>query len=349
MANYTTINKPSEHFNTTLYTGNKPTGQSITGNGHKPDFLWFKNRASAGYNYALFDNVRGVTKFIASNNNSAEGTSSDSLTSFDTDGYTLGADANGYINQTPDNHVAWSWKASNATAVSNTDGSITSSVSANTTAGFSIVSYTGNGTAGATVGHGLGVKPDMMIVKIRSTTNNWGVYHKSMGETKAMYLDLNTVETTDGWLNNTAPTSSVFTLSGGNYGNTNGNTHIAYCFNQVPGYSKFGYFKGLRPFVYCGFKPAMVIIKSKDTIAENWNIMDSKRDTYNGSGSHALIPSTNGAEYANNSGWQTDFLSNGFKINGNQSSINYAGTKYIYMAFAEAPIVGTNNIPANAR
>lgn len=336
------INKPNEHFQTELWSAQDTSIDTIN---FAPDFVWIKSRTNAD-SHILFDSVRGANKRVSSATSGAEATTSNELTAFNSDGYTLGTGDN--VNRSGHNYVSWNWKGG-GTASSNTDGSITSSVSANTTAGFSIVSYTGNGTAGATVGHGLGVKPDMMIVKIRSTTNNWGVYHKSMGETKAMYLDLNTVETTDGWLNNTAPTSSVFTLSSGNYGNTNGNTHIAYCWHEVKGYSKFGVYKGTNVFVYTGFKPAMVIMKSADTIAENWNIMDNKRDSYNGSGSHALIPSTSGAEYANNSGWQTDFLSNGFRIRGNQSSINYANTRYIYMAFAEQPLVGTNNIPCTAR
>ncbi len=343
------INKPTDYFNTKLYTGTG-SSQSITGVNFQPDFTWVKDRDTAGYNHVLNDNVRGVTKYLRSNLTNAEATITDAITSFDSDGFTLGSDtSNGEHNRSGINYASWNWLGANGTA-SNTDGSITSTVSANTTSGFSIVSYTGNATAGATVGHGLGVTPDMFIVKVRSTTNNWAVYHKSMGATKAMYLDGTSAETTDGWLNNTAPDSSVFTLSGGNYGNTSGNTHIAYCFAEKKGFSKFGSYTGNGnadgPFVYTGFKPAWVMIKRTDSTSD-WYMYDNKRDSINVMSRR--LESNNSDSEVNSPSAKMDFVSNGIKFRGTDSAFNVSGASYIYMCFAESPLVGTNNTPATAR
>jgi hypothetical protein len=223
--------------------------------------VWLKARSSS-YSHQLFDVVRGATKLLTSEAPDAEQTLS-GVTSFDSDGFTVGSDAGSNNNTTT--FASWNWLASNTTA-SNTDGDITSTVSVNTTSGFSIGTYSANATAGATVGHGLGVAPDWLMVKVRNSTNNWAVYHKSMGETKAMYLDGTSAETTDGWLNNTAPDSSVFTLSGGNYGNASGYNLVFYAFAEKKGFSKFGSYTGNGnadgTFVYTGFKPAFVLMKN---------------------------------------------------------------------------------------
>ena len=342
---YSTISKPSLYFNTKLYTGNGSTN-AITGVGFQPDWVWTKKRNSTA-NHHTFDAVRGVTKVLKTNETEAETTVATTLTAFDSDGFTVGSD--GSVNGNTDTIASWNWKA-NGTGSANTDGTINSTVSVNTTAGFSIVSWTGNATAGATVGHGLGVAPDMFIVKVRSTSNNWAVYHKKIGETKALYLDGTTEETTDGWLNNTAPTSSVFTLSGGNYGNTSGNTHIAYCFAEKKGYSKFGSYTGNGnadgTFIYTGFKPAFILIKNATSGSTNWQIYDNKRDGFNPQ-NDLFRANLNSAEAAVD---PIDILSNGFKIRHTAASLNTSGNTLIYMAFAAEPLVANvgASIPATA-
>ena len=345
---YTDIDKPSDYFNTVLYTGTGSGNQSVTGVGFQPDWVWTKNRVDA-YGHNLYDSVRGVGKYLQSNGTSAESTSATSMVSFDSDGFTVGTGDN--VQYSSNNGVAWNWLASNTTA-SNTDGTITSTVSANTTAGFSIVSYTGNGTAGATIGHGLGTTPSMIITKTRSITQNWFVYHKSLGETKAIYLDLTNAPTTTStaW-NDTAPTSSVFSVGTEAGTNSSGATLIAYCFAEKKGYSKFGSYTGNGSadgtFVFCGFKPAFVMIKRTDS-ADSWTIRDNKRDVDNVV-TQILYPDLSSAEATAASNNYFDILSNGFKLRGNSGQINGSGGTYIYMAFAESPLVGTNNIPSTAR
>ena len=261
--------------------------------------------------------------------------------SFNSNGVTADAVYSYQTNGSGYTFVDWFWKA-NGTGVSNTQGSITSTVSASTTAGFSIVTYTGNGTSGATVGHGLGVAPSMYIVKTRSTTESWITYHISIGATN--YLALNLVQAssaaTAAW-NNTAPTSTVFSL--GNAGSTNGsgNTFVAYCFAQVAGYSAFGSYTGNGstdgPFIFTGFRPRFVMFKS--TGIENWIIHDTARDPYNVSGS-TLIPNLLDSEYSNNQ--NMDILSNGVKMRSTNDATNTSGVTYTYMAFAENPFKYAN-------
>jgi hypothetical protein len=344
---YTTIDKPNLHFNTKLYTGTGST-QSLTGVGFQPDMVWIKSR-SGTTGHTLWDVVRGTTKWLTPNSNSAEGTYAGGLTSFDSDGFSIGD--GGDINTNSATQVAWNWKAGNSAGSSNTDGSInTTSTSVNTTAGFSISTYTGNGTAGATVGHGLGAVPSMIIVKVRNTSNNWAVYHKDLGVTKAVYLDGDSAGTTDGWMNNTAPTNQVFYLSGGNYGNVNSNTHVAYCFAEKQGYSKFSHYDGNSAadgtFVYTGFKPAFLMIKPIDD-ADNWVMFDNKRDNqFNDSSSPDFLYANK--SFAENGSQVLDFLSNGFKMRTTGNTANRSST-FIYMAFAENPMVGSNDTPATAR
>jgi len=341
------INKPTDYFNTKLYTGNLSTN-AITGVGFQPDFCWLKSRTQGGTgydgNHFLFDNVRGVQKYLRGNLTNAEGTLSTSLTSFDSDGFTLGALDN--INNSGDSFVSWNWLASNTTA-SNTDGSITSTVSANTTSGFSIVSWTGNGTAGATIGHSLGTTPSMIITKSRSAGGGWYTYHKSEGATKFFQLSTNDGSTSNSTIwNNTEPTSSVFSTG---TAFDNGTTYIAYCFAEKKGFSKFGSYTGNGnadgTFVYTGFKPAWLMVKRTDS-TESWGIIDNKRQIYNPNNTR-LFANLNVADDTSELG--IDLLSNGFKIRNSWLGNNASGGSYFYMCFAESPLVGTNNIPATAR
>jgi len=344
---YTTIKKPSDYFNTKLYTGNSSINHAITGVGFQPDWLWIKTRDSATDNHNLFDVVRGASKGIQSNSSNAEYTSSSVLESFDTDGFTLGD--NGQVNGSGESLVAWNWLAG-GTGASNTDGSITSTVSANTTSGFSIVSYTGNATDGATVGHGLGAVPDMLIGKDLSDASAWGIWHKDL--TNAGYkLSFNQNAESDdtalfGGSSRTAPTSSVFTLGSG--GGLNGsNANIVYAFTSIKGYSKFGKYIGNGnadgTFIYTGFKPAFLITKKFNASGDSWNLLDATRNP-NNAVDKRITPDTSDAEATTT---QYDFLSNGFKVRASTGSVNTSGGSYIYMAFAEEPLVGDN--PATAR
>jgi len=334
------INKSSEYFNTVLYTGNQ-TVRSITGVGFQPDLVWTKSRTDTKEDH-LHDAVRGATKIVFPGNTAVEETQVDRLTSFDSDGFSLGTSI--YENGNGLNFASWNWKA-NGTGVSNTDGSITSTVSANTTSGFSIVSYTGTG-ANATVGHGLGVAPSMIIVKRRNVAENWEVYHQSLGNGQSIRLNLSDASfTTSGRWNNTSPTSSVFSLGVTPAVNGSGDTFIAYCFADVKGFSKIGSYVGNGnadgTFVYTGFKPAWVIQKPIDVV-QNWQIHDTKRDGYNPKNDN--LSSNNSNSEADNK--FIDILSNGFKLR-RSDVLNVSGDNYIYMAFAEEPLVGDN--PATAR
>ena len=341
---YTTINKPTEHFNTKLYTG---TGSSnaITGVGFQPDWTWIKNRDTTDW-HRLLDAVRGATKELYSNENTAETTQAQSLKSFDTDGFTLGTLAE--VNTSSENYASWNWLGANGTTA-NTDGSISSTVSANTTSGFSIVSYTGNGSAGATIGHGLGSVPSTIFVKKISDIGDWSSYHSTLGNTGYMRLNNNNAfATASTYWNNTSPDSSIFTV--GTTGNINGsgNTYIAYCFAEKQGYSKIGSYVGNGnadgTFIYTGFKPAFVMLKSS-TSTESWVLFDNKRLGYNPD-NNGLRPDSSAVEVTDN---DVDLLSNGFKMIRSTGYINDSGQTYIYMAFAEAPLVGTNNVPCTAR
>jgi len=358
---YTTIKKPSDYFNTKLYTGNGATSaagtlaRTITGVGFQPDFTWLKSRTSGGYEtHGLHDVVRGATKWLGSDRTNVESDvttdfGSGGLGSFTSDGFDIysgtSSDTGNYNNSGTD-YVAWNWLASNTTA-SNTDGSITSNVSANTTSGFSIVSYTGTG-ANATVGHGLGVAPKFIIVKNRTTATSWGV-QTSTGAGFEMNLNNTEAQTaTSVYWNSTDPTSSVFSVGTNAATNNSGDNYIAYCFAEVKGFSKFGSYTGNGnadgTFVYTGFKPAMVIIKNTTTAGTNWNIHDSARDTDNPVEKY-LHPNTADAEPTTIR--DIDFLSNGFKPRTGNSTWNGSGDSYIYMAFAEEPLVGDN--PCTAR
>ncbi len=341
---YTTINKSGDYFNTKLYTGNGSTN-AITGVGFQPDMVWLKERSSTS-NHQLGDAVRGATKYIQPKITDAESTDSNRFSSFDSDGFTQGA--NNGVNENGQTYASWNWKA-NGAGSANTDGSISSTVSANTTAGFSIVSWTGTG-ANATIGHGLGSVPKMILLKCRTQGDKWIVYNSTIGNTKYLVLNDTDAETTSSthW-NNTTPTNTVF--STGTSGNVSGvgETFIAYCFAEKKGFSKFGSYTGNGnadgTFVYTGFKPAFVMIKDT-TSAGDWTIQDSARDTYNLADAR-LYANLNNAE--NDGTFGVDFLSNGIKIRTSSAGWNTSGNTYIYMCFAEAPLVGTNGVTAKAR
>jgi len=343
---YTTIDKSSLHFNTKLYTG---TGSSnaITGVGFQPDLLWIKSRSST-YSHSWTDAVRGKDNKIASNNSNAQYTDAGQLTSFDSDGFTLSTDAG--VNNNGSTFVSWNWKA-NGAGSSNTDGTINSTVSVDTTSGFSIVSYTGNGTLGATVGHGLGQTPGLFITKRTSGTSSWGMYHQSTGAGGFMEMNgVSALQSNTAYFNNTAPTSSVFSIGTDSINNTSGSTYIAYCFAEKQGYSKFGSYEGNGntdgSFVYTGFKPAFVMMKGIDSGgSDNWNTCDNKRVGYNAA-NWRLYPNANAGE---NSTSLVDLLSNGFKLKVSSTDVNASAKTYIYMAFAEEPLVSSNGVPATAR
>tara|TARA_A100001515_G_scaffold56718_2_gene44645 strand:- start:16 stop:1422 length:1407 start_codon:yes stop_codon:yes gene_type:complete len=466
---YSSITNPGDYFNTVLYTGNGST-QSITGVGFQPDYVWLKERASDAVDHKNVDSVRGATKKLESNTNELEGTATTTVTSFDSDGFSLGS--SGATNGSSDTYVSWNWLAggtapaityvvkvvsdsgnkyrfddfgtsavtlelqeggtytfdqsdssnsghplrfytaadktggeyttgvtttgtpgsSGAQTVitvaasaptlyyqcsnhagmggqantnslfgsSNFAGSYQSLVSANTTAGFSIVTYSGTGS-NATVGHGLGAIPEVMFVKEKSgSVNDWVVYHhKNTSAPETDYLILNENNTTaDGntvW-NDTAPTSTVFSIGTGSTTNRSGSTYVAYCFVGKKGYCKFGGYTGSGnangPFTHTGFKPAMVILKGS-SIAENWWIYDNKRNTHN-LVTKGLYPNANNTEvdYSGSSQMNLDFLSNGFKLRASDGALNGSGQTYIYMAFAENPFVADDSgtvVPVTAR
>jgi len=339
---YTTIKKPSDYFETTTYTGGATDVSSLN---FQPDFVWTKKRDGAEA-HGLFDSVRGATKALKPSADNAEATRSGSLTSFDSDGWSMGG-SDGIISSSGYNYVGWSWKA-NGAGVANTDGSISSTVSANTTSGFSIVSYSGS-NSNSTVGHGLGVAPRVIIIKRLNVADNWRVLHMSAGNDNTAHLNLTSAFSSSAVFQNTSPTSSVFSLVGNNASvNQSGSTYIAYCFADVQGFSKFGSYTGNGStdgtFVYTGFKPAFILVKQTNSTA-SWTILDNKRDSFNVT-EKRLFPDGADAEVVSANG-NTDFLSNGVKMRIGHANINASGSTYIYMAFAEEPLVGDN--PATAR
>jgi hypothetical protein len=348
---YTDIDKPDEYFNTLLWTGaDTSSGRDFTGVGFQPDLVWCKTRSDSN-GHKWFDSVRGVGKSIQSESTGAETTNDGNgyIDSFDADGFSsIAGSSNNYnFNNTSTTFVAWNWLASNTTA-SNTDGTITSTVSANTTSGFSIVSYTGTGS-NATVGHGLGSTPKFIAVKKRSASSNWGVQHANYSILTGLAFNSTAIDvggTT--WWNSTLPTSSVFSVGTDTVTNASSATFIAYCFADVKGFSKFGSYVANGStdgtFVYTGFKPAMVIFKNT-TSNEAWSIFDSARDPDN-EVEKMLLPSSSNAEASGSN--DIDFLSNGFKPR-TTNNPNTSGDTYIYMAFAENPFVTSTSVPTTAR
>ena len=345
---YSTISKPGLHFNTKLYTGNGGS-QSITGVGFQPDWLWFKKRNGAA-DSSLIDAVRGVRKSLTSNNNEVEYTESAGLSAFDSDGFSFDGTGYDHVNTNSDLFVAWCWKAANSSGSANTSGDINSTVSANTTAGFSIVSYTGTGSV-ATVGHGLGVAPKLIIIKRRTGgTDAWPVDLRATSGTAY----LNETGSVQSYGNSTpfpstAPTTTVFSIGTANNANANGSDFIAYCFAEKQGYSKMGKYIGNGnadgAFVYTGFKPAFTLIKRDAT--DNWAIHDNRRPGRNPNDA-VLRSNLADGEYGGSQG--VDFLSNGFKARQNDGEFNASGNSYIYLAIAEEPLVANvgSGVPATA-
>ena len=343
---YTAINKSSNFFNVKLWTGNGNTGLAITGLNFKPDLTWIKER-NQSRGHVLFDVVRGATYQFNPNSNATNVAVAESLKTFDTDGFTVGNATS--VNENNYLYVSWNWLASNSSS-SNTAGSINSTVSVNTTSGCSIVSYSANNTAGATVGHGLGVIPKMILVKESTgSVNDWVVYNASVGNTKKTILNETNAESIDNFMNDTTPTSTVFSISDASVVNRTGSTYMAYCFAEVQGFSKIGTYKANEntdgTFTYCGFKPAFVLIKQSN-LARDWYMYDNKRNTFNVINKE-INANNSGAE---DTGDAIDFLSNGFKIRTTGASLNDAGGTYLYMCFAENPFVtGDSATPTTAR
>lgn len=335
------IKQGASYMAATTYTGNGGTQSivnTVNGVSFQPDFLWTKSRSNGGggYNNVLFDAVRGTSKSFSSDLTASEYTGTD-LTSFNSNGFTAAAPNQWYgVNANGATFVAWQWKA-NGAAVSNTAGSITSQVSAGVSQGFSVVTYTGTG-ANATVGHGLGVVPRMVIVKRRDAVAQWNVYHASIGATGRLYLNAtDAINTSTAPWNDTAPTSTVFTIGTASDTNASGSAIVAYCFSEVAGYSKFGSYTGNGsadgPFVFCGFRPRFVMVKRTDTTG-NWEMHDTSRATYNADAPR-LWANLSSAEDATEA--RIDELSNGFKLRSGAGDINVNGGTYIFAAFAEAP------------
>ena len=344
-----TINNGKLYFNTKLYTGNGGTNAQ-TGVGFQPDLIWIKSRSNTEP-HIWTDVVRGANKNIRSNATSSEFTDANNITSFNSDGFSLGT--GGAVNENTYTFASWNWKAgtsftndASATGI----GTIDSAGSFNNDSGFSIVSYTGTGSNG-TIKHGLNTAPSMVITKSTGAAAGWGVYHQSLGNTNALFLEESTATSASSvYWNNTSPTSSVFSVgSAGAMNNTNG--MIAYCFAEKQGYSKFGSYVGNGSsdgtFVYTGFKPAFLLYKNSTAGATNWQIHDSKRSPYNLS-VNRLNPNDSSAELATTAD-SFDFLSNGFKARATASNSNTSGATYIYMAFAENPFTSSTGTPVTAR
>jgi hypothetical protein len=330
------VTKPSTVFDTKLYTGTGST-QTISGLGFSPDFVWVKDRTTAN-SHQLADTVRGNDKVLFSDATIAEVSGQSRITGFTSDGFTVGTNID--ANKSSDAYVAWTWDAGSST-VTNTSGSITSSVRANATAGFSIVTYTGNSTQGASVGHGLGVAPSMIIVKNRTSSGpSWAVGHTALGGwNKVLYLNLTDAAATQlAPFNGTTPTSTVFQLWDSSSTNSNGANYVAYCFAAVSGYSAMGSYTGNGsadgPFVFTGMRPRWLLIKQSSASGENWLVIDSQRSQYNVMGDLIFANLSN----AEASSPVVDFLSNGFKLRVNTgTATNASGSTYIYAAFAESP------------
>jgi len=357
---YTTIDKPSDYFETLLSTGDGGS-QTFTGLDFQPDWVWSKRRQT--HVHQLYDSVRtaGSGKALQSDATAAEGGDGGTygyLSSFTSDGFasTAGSSNNNYFNADGGTYVFWNWKAGTAfsnDASSTSVGTIDSAGSVNTDAGFSITTFTGTGSAGS-VAHGLGAIPKFLVVKSRSNANGWIVYHGSLGAGKGISLNLTDAAFATGsrW-NSTEPTSTVFTLGSAADVNRSGGTHVCYAFAEKKGYSKFGSYTGNGnadgSFVFLGFKPAFIIIKKSSNAGNNWYMWDNKRNTFNLSNTY-LNPDLNAAEGTQNYGY-IDFLSNGFKTRatGNTDEINQSGHTFIYLAFAENPFVTSTGVPATAR
>jgi len=328
----------------TLYTGTGATqtiNNSANGVSFQPDLVWVKGRSGAT-DHALYDAVRGVQNQLESNTTTAETTETTGLTAFGSTGFTIGALAQ--MNTNAATYVGWQWSAG-GTTVTNTSGSISAQVRANPTAGFSVVTYTGTGSA-ATVGHGLGVAPRMVIAKARSIAQDWAVYHANTSASNWLQLNTTSASLANATIwQGVTPTSTVFSLGAAGVANPSASGMVAYCFAAVAGYSAFGSYTGNGsadgPFVYLNFRPRFIMIKRTDA-TNQWMMFDTSRSTYNQSFNY-LIANLAQAEAATSGTTDTlDFLSNGFKLRGTTAAENASGGTYIYMAFAENPFKYAN-------
>jgi hypothetical protein len=351
------INKPNQYFNTIIYTGNNNQSQTISGVGFQPDWIWIKNSDNTEWHH-LMDAVRGDNKFLHTNTTGAESTGNrgngHNALAFTSDGFSItnATQQDGDLNFGSRPYPTWCWKAG-GTASSNTDGDVTTQVSVNTTAGFSIATGTFANVTSQTVGHGLGVAPSVYIMKKTNAVENWANYHKSLGATKGISLSSTSAAVTNiGYFNNTEPTSQVVSF-GSYYSSTS--SFVLYSFAEKKGFSKFGSYTGNGnadgTFVYTGFKPAFVMVKNTQEGAAEWMIVDNKRSDAGGYNliDKTLSPNNSNAELDAGSTWIVDFLSNGFKWRINTATVNANNQNHIYMAFAENPLVGSNNISTTAR
>ena len=350
---YTTIDNGEEHFNTVTYTGTG-SSRSITGLEFGPDWVWIKRRNGA-YSHYLYDSTRGTGKQLYAEKTDAEATDNTEVTAFNSDGFSLGSGSG--TNENTNTQVAWCWKANGGTTSSNSNGTITSTVQANTTAGFSIITYTGNFTDNQTIGHGLSQAPEALIIKNRDTgSTSWVIYHEGLNfPTKDLiYFNTNAANDHDPTFNNTAPSSSVITMGAYSFNNRSGDSHVCYAFHSVKGYSKFGKYTGNITsgsdgvFVYTGFKPAWLMVKSDSNAGQEWVIFDNKRDSFNQMDAWLYANATT-AEDSTGDERDVDFLSNGFKFRNAGGPTSYSGRTYIYFAFAEHPFVSSKGVPVTAR
>ena len=365
---YTTIDDGSAYFQVTTWTGDGSSPRTITNGGNsdlQPDLIWHKNRSDSGRSHYIHDSSRGFGAHHELVPNSDTTENSDShltnnhgyIASASTDSFVLGAGAtnDNYTNNNTATYVAWQWKANGGTTTTNDAsstgvGGLDSVYQANTTAGFSIVTYTGSGS-NTTVAHGLGNVPEVIIFKKRTDdTEDWLVYHHTQGNAAAGKLNSTAAfETGSASLfDSTTPTSSVFSIKTNSKVNDSSDTYVAYCFSEVQGYSRFGSYTGNAnvdgPFIYLGFKPKYFLLKCVDA-TQNWYVFDTARDTYNPSNS-AMQASGNTVQ---ETGYAMDFLSNGFKIRHDDGAWNGSGKDFVYMAFAEHPFVSSEGVPVTAR
>ena len=354
---FTTVNKSIDMFSANLYTGNSTSPRALTGFGHQPDLIWVKRRNGTG-NHFVNTSVQGATKWIYPDLTSAADTSTQGIT-YGTDGFTWNG-GNYDLNASGETYVCWSWKAGTTSGLSG--GTITpSSYSINTTNGFGIYEYTGTGS-NATIAHGLGTAPQVVLVKMVSGTEDWRMYHQGAGDA-TKYMTLNStgaVSTAASVWNSTAPTSTLFSIGTDGGVNTNASTYIAYCFTEKTGFSKFSKYTGNGStdgsFVYTGFKPAFVMAKCSSASGSytSWSTFDTTREPYNLNAGKTLYANTDYAEGKRGNGDASttipgvDLLSNGFKWRVLNDEVNNS-QDYVFMAFAEVPLVGSNNIPALAR
>ena len=335
-----------------MYTGNGNQDTAITNTGNsnlKPDFLWIKSRSLSQSN-AVFDSTRGPTKRLVTNSSAEQTTENTNVDSFDTDGFTVDQEA--IVNQASATYVAWQWKANGGTTASNGNGSITSTVQADTTAGFSIVSYTGTGS-NATIGHGLSTVPTMIWVKrLSGGTRHWAVYHSAMGSSKELYLDLTQAQTaSDFW--QTTPTSSVFSVSTSNYVNNNGDPYIAYLWSDIKGYCASGYYVGRNtatfgeaPYIETGFRPGVIIVKNWSSVSD-WQILDTRRRGDPGWNNNLYRLKIN-SNQVEDTQVDVNIYSSGFSVNTTSTDWNASGDNYMWMAWSDQAFVSNAGVPGLA-